>query len=213
MIIFSKLKKEKENKEIKHLLINSTFDLIIYTLIFLVIFILLRMGLKNIFDLNSANRIIETYKEAITYTVNHTIYVSIITIIVNIGTFVVYLFTVLSSFKKKLINKNNYKAYIIYMIISILLLSSIAGILIIYLSFNSLLCISHICKVSDLSFYNYELEVYSRLSIGLVLDYAIWTFITIAICTNIIKYLHNKKILIKEKKSISLKRLFKKKNK
>ena len=62
MIIFSKLKKEKENKDVKHLLINSTFDLIIYTIIFLIIFLLLRMGLKTLFDLNSVNRVIENYK-------------------------------------------------------------------------------------------------------------------------------------------------------
>ena len=212
MGILSNLKKNKEKKENISLLKNTIYDLIIYTIIFLIIFVILRFFLKAIFNLNDTSKIIVNYKDAVTYTVNNTIYIAIVSVIMSIGSFLIFMGTIFSSFKRKLINKDNYKMYTWFMAVVILIMTTLAGVLIMRISYESLLCIGKVCKITDLSFYNYELEIYNRLYIGLVLNYSIWTFITILICGFTIKYLHNKRIVIKETsdKKPLLSKLFKK---
>ncbi len=214
MSIIDKIKKSKNKDENRPLIINTIYDLIIYSLVFLILFVLIRLALKSMLNLNDMGKEITSYKEAVSYTVDNTIYIAIISVIISIGSFCVFMGTIIDNFKRKLINKDNYRFYIVFMIVSILILTAVAGLLIIGISNSSLLCIGKLCKITDLSFYNYEVAIYERLHLGLVLNYSIWTFIMIIISTYTIKYLHNKKIIIKEtEKEGIIKRIIRKKKK
>ena len=172
------------------------------------------MVLKSVFNLNDTNQIINNYKDAVEYTINNTTYIAIVSVIMSIGSFLIFIGTIFSSFRKQLINKDNYVKYTRFIVVMILILTAIAGIAIMRISYDSLLCIGKICKIADLSFYTYELEVYNRLYLGLVLNYSIWTFIIIIICGLTIKYLYNKKIIVrqtKEKKGNIIKRILNRK--
>ena len=198
MGILSKLKMKKEKDNYKNLLINSTYDIIIFIIIFLIIFVLARMILRTALNLESVPSMIQTYKEAVSYTISNTVYIASVSILISLGNLFIFMGTIISSFKRKLLNKDNYQQYTRFITIAILLLTTISGIALIIMSYNSLICIGKLCNITDLSFYTYELETYNRLHLGLVLNYSIWTFMTILICGWTIKYLYNKKIIIKE---------------
>lgn len=214
MKLFNKLKKDK-NKEFKQLITNSILDIIIYTLIFLIIFVLIIMALKSIFNITDSNVVINNYKVGLTNTINNAIYIAIISIIISISSFIIYICTIISSFKSRLINKNNYKKYTNFMIIMVLILNTIAAYITTKISLNRISRVGSSILVGDLSFYNIELSIYNRLYLGLALNYAIWTFITILICAILIKYVYNKKIVIKETKDkkLFLSKLFKRSKK
>ncbi len=215
MGLLKRIKRNKENSDIKNLLISSSYDIAIYSIIFLIVFCLIRMGLRAFLNLNDMSHVISTYKAAVSYTIDNVIYISIISVIINIGSFLIFTGTIINNFRNKLIRKDNYKPYTVFITVAILILTALTGVLIIAISYNSILCISELCKISDLSFYSYELEIYNRLYLGLVINYFIWTLITIIVCAYMIKYLHNKKILIKEteKKYGFLSRIIKRKKK
>ena len=101
------------------------------------------------------------------------------------------------------------------MIIMVLILNTIVAYITTKISLNRISRVGSSILVGDLSFYNIELSIYNRLYLGLALNYAIWTFITIIICAILIKYVYNKKIVIKETKDkkLFLSKLFKKSKK
>ena len=189
--------KKAKDKQVETIIINSLYDIMIYTIIFVIAFIIFRMILISIFNLNSTT-IINDYKTAVEFTLNNTIYIAILSILINVGTLLIFMGTIISSFKACLLNKTTYKPYIRFITISILLLTITTGIILINASYDGVLSVGSLCKMSDLSFYNYALDVHNRLYLGIVINHVIWTLVMIVLCYYTIKYLHNKKIIIRE---------------
>ncbi len=197
MGIFGKHKLKKNRDAVEKLVCFSIYDILIYSICFAIMLIIISMGLRSWLNINNTN-IITNYQSAVSYTVDSNIYISILSILINISVLLVFLFTVGNAFRRRLLNKEDYRQYIVFIVVSILVLSTVAWVGTVALAYDRLLCIDKACQVTDFSFYSYELDALNKLYAGVAINYYVWTLLAIFLSVVFIKYLYNKKIIIKE---------------